>query len=113
MTDIRDYPLDKLTRVVTLPKWMGIQKTALFFVVGLMISYTFSIAAFMTGEFDSIFIILVLIAIIIGIVSAFLFLKHPNPRLAQKLTTVFMVGEGIIFTLAIVLGSMSPYSYIE
>ena len=106
MIDIRDFPQDKETRVVTLPKRYGIKRTAQFAGVYLFISYALSLAAYFTGEFTPIYLYLDLVFIAVGIVCALLFMARPGPKLAFKLTLVFMMGMGTVICLAMILGSI-------
>lgn len=106
MIDIRDYPLDRETRVKTLPKVYGIKNTALFTLVCLVIAFALSLAAYFTGEFNRIYLYLDLLFILIGMICAVLFASRPTPRLAWQLTLVFMVGSGSLMCLAMVLGSI-------
>ena len=106
MIDIRDFPQDQATRVQTLPKRYGIQRTAQFTAVCLFVAYALSLAAYFTGEFSSIYLYLDLIFVAVGLVCAWLFATRPSPRLAYALTLVFMMGTGLVICLAMVLGSM-------
>lgn len=106
MTDIRDFPQDKATRVQTLPKRYGIKRTAQFTVICLLISYTLSLTAYFTGEFSPIYLYLDLAFIAVGLVCAWLFATRPSPRLAYRLTLVSMIGMGLLICLAMILGSM-------
>jgi 4-hydroxybenzoate polyprenyltransferase len=106
MIDIRDFPQDEATRVQTLPKRYGIKRTAQFTAVCLLISYALSLAAYLTGEFSTIYLYLDLAFIAIGLVCVWLFATRPSPKLAYILTIVFMMGEGSLICLAMILGSM-------
>ena len=106
MIDIRDFPQDKVTRVMTLPKRYGIKRTAQFTGICLLISYALSLAAYFTGDFTSIYLYLDLVFIVVGLVCAWLFVTRPSPQLAFKLTLVFMMGMGTIICLAMILGSI-------
>ncbi len=106
MIDIRDFPQDEVTRVQTLPKRYGVKRTARFTAVCLLIAYALSLAAYFTGEFGPIYLYLDLVFIAVGLVSAWLFATRPSPRLAYKLTLVFMMGMGTVICLAMILGSM-------
>jgi 4-hydroxybenzoate polyprenyltransferase len=106
MIDIRDFPQDEVTRVKTLPKRYGIKRTALFTSVCLLISYVMSLAAYFAGEFSRIYLYLDIVFIVIGIISVWLFATRPSPRLAYRLTLVFMMGMGTLILLAMVLGSL-------
>jgi 4-hydroxybenzoate polyprenyltransferase len=106
MIDIRDFPQDQATRVQTLPKRYGIQRTAQFTAVCLLIAYAFSLAAYFSGEFSAIYLYLDLAFVAVGVVCAWLFVRWPTPRLAYALTLVFMMGAGLVICLAMVLGSI-------
>ena len=106
MTDIRDFPQDRLTRVQTLPKRYGVKRTAWFTGICLVISYTLSFGAYFTGEFNAIYLYLDLVFIAVGLVCAWLFVRRPSPGLAYTLTLIFMMGMGFVITLAMVLGSI-------
>ena len=106
MIDIRDYPQDKATRVQTLPKRYGVRRTAQFTAVCLLIAYALSLAAYFTGEFSTIYLYLDLVFIAVGLGCAWLFVMRPSPRLAHVLTIVFMMGEGLLISLAMILGSL-------
>ena len=106
MIDIRDFPQDEVTRVQTLPKRYGVKRTAQFTAVCLLISYALSLAAYFTGEFNTVYLYLDLAFIAIGLVCVWLFATRPSPKLAYVLTIVFMMGEGFLISLAMILGSM-------
>lgn len=105
MIDIRDFPQDQATRVQTLPKRYGIQRTAQFTAVCLVIAFALSLAAYFTGEFSPLYLYLDLVFVAVGLVCAWLFATRPSPRLAYALTLVFMMGAGMVICLAMVLGS--------
>jgi 4-hydroxybenzoate polyprenyltransferase len=106
MIDIRDFPQDEATRVQTLPKRYGVKRTAQFTAVCLLISYALSLAAYFTGEFSTTYLYLDLVFIAVGLVCVWLFVTRPSPRLAYALTLVFMMGEGFLICLAMILGSV-------
>jgi 4-hydroxybenzoate polyprenyltransferase len=106
MIDIRDFPQDKETRVMTLPKRYGIKRTAQFTGICLFISYALSLAAYFTGEFTPVYLYLDSVFITVGIVCAILFMTHPSPKLALRLTIIFMMGMGTVICLAMILGSI-------
>ncbi len=106
MIDIRDFPQDKETRVMTLPKRYGIKRTARFTGICLFISYALSLAAYFTGDFTPVYLYLALVFIVTGIFSAVFFMMRPSPELAHKLTLVFMMGMGTVICLAMILGSL-------
>jgi len=105
MIDIRDFPQDQATRVQTLPKRYGVQRTAQFTTVCLLIAFALSLAAYLTGEFRPIYLYLDLVFVAVGLACAWLFATRPSPRLAYALTLVFMMGTGLVICLAMVLGS--------
>jgi 4-hydroxybenzoate polyprenyltransferase len=105
MIDIRDFPQDQATRVQTLPKRYGIQRTAQFTAVCLLIAFALSLAAYFTGDFGPIYLYLDLLFVAVGLVCAWLFATRPSPKLAYALTLVFMMGTGLLICLAMVLGS--------
>ena len=106
MIDIRDFPQDKETRVMTLPKRHGVKRTAQFTGICLFISFALSLAAYFTGEFSPIYLYLDLVFIIVGIICAVLFMRRPSPELAFRLTLVFMMGMGTLICVAMILGSI-------
>ena len=106
MTDIRDFPQDMATRVPTLPKRYGLRRTAWFTSVSIIISLIFSLAAYFTGEFSTIYLYLDIAFISIGLTCAVLFAINPSPRLAYIFALVFMMSTGSIICLAIILGSI-------
>lgn len=106
MIDIRDFPQDELTRVKTLPRQYGIKKTAWMTAAFLLVSYAISLAVYFSGEFGIIYLYLDIAFIVIGTVFAFLFAVRPSPELARQLTPVFMMGEGTIICLAMILGTV-------
>ena len=106
MTDIRDFPQDMTTRVLTLPKRYGLRRTAWFASSSIIISLILSLAAYFTGEFSTIYLYLDIVFISIALTSAVLFAIRPTPGLAYILALVFMMGTGSIICLAIILGSI-------
>jgi len=106
MIDIRDFPQDIETRVMTLPKRYGIKRTARFTGICLFISFALSLVAYFTGDFTTIYLYLDLVFIITGTISAILFMVKPSPELAFRLTLVFMMGMGTVICLAMILGSL-------
>jgi 4-hydroxybenzoate polyprenyltransferase len=95
MIDIRDFPQDQATRVQTLPKRYGIQRTAQFTAVCLLIAFVLSLAAYFTGDFGPIYLYLDLVFVAVGLVCAWLFATRPSPKLAYALTLIFMMGAGL------------------
>jgi len=106
LTDIRDYPQDARTRVSTIPKRYGIRKTTIFIFVGLLIAHAFGLSAYWTGEFNSIYLFLMLAATLVGLTCSAYFIFRPSSHLAHIFTIVFMVGEGLGITLALIFGSL-------
>jgi 4-hydroxybenzoate polyprenyltransferase len=106
MIDIRDFPQDIATRVQTLPKRYGLKRTAWFTSTSLLIAMALSLAAYFTDEFGIIYLYLDLVFIGTGLVCAWLFARRPSPRLAYRLTLVFMMGMGSLICLAVILGSI-------
>jgi 4-hydroxybenzoate polyprenyltransferase len=106
MIDIRDFPQDEATRVQTLPRKYGIRKTAWLTAVFLIVAYALSLSAYFYGEFGIIYLYFDIAFIGIGLVCAFLFAIRPSPELARRLTPVFMMGEGTIICLAMILGTI-------
>jgi 4-hydroxybenzoate polyprenyltransferase len=105
MIDIRDFPQDEETPVQTLPMRYGVRRTALFTAACLCVAFALSLAAYFTGEFTSIYLVLDVAFVAIGLVCAGLFAARPSPRLAAILTPIFMMGEGMLISVAMVLGS--------
>jgi 4-hydroxybenzoate polyprenyltransferase len=105
MIDIRDYPQDQATRVQTLPKRYGVQRTAWFTAICLLIAFALSLAAYWTGEFGPVYLYLDIVFVTVGLVCASLFVARPTPRLAHILTLVFMMGMGSLICLAMILGT--------
>jgi 4-hydroxybenzoate polyprenyltransferase len=106
MIDIRDFPQDEETPVHTLPKRYGVQRTALFTAVCLCAAFALSLAAYFTREFKPIYLYLDIVFVAIGLVCACLFAARPTPRLGAVLTPIFMMGEGMLISVAMVLGSL-------
>ena len=84
----------------------GIKTTAWLTAVFLIVAYALSLIAYFYGEFGILYLYLDIAFIIIGLVCAFLFAIRPSPQLARRLTPVFMMGEGTIICLAIILGTV-------
>jgi len=106
MIDIRDFPQDKETRVMTLPECYGVKRTARFSGICLFISYALSLGAYFIGEFTSLHLYLDMTFITVDTICAYLFMTRPSPELAYKLTLVFMMGTGALICLAMILGSI-------
>ena len=105
VTDIRDFPQDKETPVQTFPKRFGIKRTAQITAVSLIIAYAFSLGAFFTNEFNNLYLYLDIVFIVTGIIITVLFLYKTSPELALKITMVYMMGQGMIICLAVILGT--------
>lgn len=104
VTDIRDFLHDEATEVQTMPRRFGVQRTAYFSAVSLIIAYALSLAAYFTGEFGVIYLYLDIAFIAVGLVAALTFIRYPTPRLAYIYTFVFMMGMGTLICLAMILG---------
>jgi 4-hydroxybenzoate polyprenyltransferase len=105
MIDIRDLPRDEATTIQTLPKRYGVQRTAWFSAVCLLLACALSLAAYWTGEFRPIYLYLDLLFVALTCAGAGLFVMRPTPKLAYILTLVFMMGAGSLICVAMVLGS--------
>jgi 4-hydroxybenzoate polyprenyltransferase len=106
MTDIRDYPADAATTVQTLPKRYGLKASAWITAALLHLAFALSLAAYATGEFNRLYLYLAIPYVLAGLSGAWLFALRPSPRLAARLTYFFMMGEGTLICLAMVLGSL-------
>ncbi|UCF98520.1 MAG: UbiA prenyltransferase family protein [Spirochaetaceae bacterium] len=106
MIDIRDFPVDEQNPVQTLPKRFGVKATARMTAVCLHIAYGLSLGVYLTGELSPLYLYLVIPFITIGLVCAWWFALRPSPELARTLTMVFMMGEGTLICLAVILGSL-------
>jgi 4-hydroxybenzoate polyprenyltransferase len=106
MIDIRDFPVDEHNPVQTLPKRFGVKATAWITAVCLHIAYGLSLGVYFTGELSPLYLYLDIPFITIGLVCAWWFALHPSPKLARTLTMVFMMGEGTLICLAVILGSL-------
>jgi len=106
MIDIRDFPLDEPTAVRTLPKRLGVRATAVLTAVCLHAAFALSLAAYWTGRFNVLYLYLALPYTAVGLFCAWWFALRPSPKLARRLTLVFMMGEGALICLAAILGSL-------
>ena len=106
MIDIRDFPVDEQNPVQTLPKRFGVKSTAWMTALCLHIAYGLSLGVYFTGEMSVPYLYLDIPFIAIGLVCAWWFALRPSPRLARTLTMVFMMGEGTLICLAVILGSL-------
>ncbi len=105
VTDIRDYPIDKITPVQTLPKKFGLKNTARIVAICLIIAYALSLGAYFTGFFNIIYLYLDIAFIVTGLIITTLFLFKPTPSLAKNITMLYMMGQGTLICLAIILGT--------
>ncbi|MHA2358389.1 MAG: hypothetical protein ACXABK_06445, partial [Candidatus Heimdallarchaeaceae archaeon] len=87
-------------------KQFGIKRTSQITAISLIIAYAFSLGAFFTGEFSNLYLYLDIVFIITGLIITGLFLYKASPELALKITMVYMMGQGAIICLAIVLGKL-------
>lgn len=106
VTDIRDFPEDQETPVQTFPKQYGIKRTAQITAVSLLIAYAFSIGVYFTGEFSKLYLYLDIVFIITGLIITLLFLYKASPELALRITMVYMIGQGALICVAIILGKL-------
>lgn len=106
MVDIRDFLEDTVTDVQTMPKRFGMKRTVIFITICLHIAYLLSLAAYFTGEFTIVYLYFIMALIIIGLISTWLFATRPSPTLAYFLTPVFMMLQGTLLVLGMVLGSL-------
>ncbi|UCG43579.1 MAG: UbiA family prenyltransferase [candidate division WOR-3 bacterium] len=106
MTDIRDFPEDKETRVQTLPKRYGAKRTVVFTLVCLHIAYALSLAAYFTGSFSRLYLYVDIAFIGTGLILTWYFAARPTPRAAHSLTPAFLMGQGSLFSLMLVLGTL-------
>jgi 4-hydroxybenzoate polyprenyltransferase len=104
VTDIRDFAQDKATRVRTLPMLLGMRGAAWFTFVNLVIAFCLSYAAWLTGEFTRIYLYLDYAFITLGMLCAVWFVMRPSPKMGLYFTYIFMMGEGMLIILAMVLG---------
>jgi 4-hydroxybenzoate polyprenyltransferase len=106
MIDIRDFPVDEKSPVQTLPKRFGVRATAWMTAIFLHIAYGLSLAVFFTGQMSVLYLYLDISFVAIGLVCAWWFALRPSAKLARILTMVFMMGEGTLICLAVILGSL-------
>ena len=106
VTDIRDFPQDQETPVQTFPKRYGIKRTAQITAVSLSIAYVLSLVAFFISDFSDIYLYLDIVFIVTGIIITGLFLYKASPELALRITMIYMMGQGVIICLAIILGKL-------
>jgi len=105
MIDVRDLAPDEEAGIATLPRRYGVQRTALFSAVCLVIASALSVAIYATGELKPIYLYLDAAFVAVVVVCATLFAARPTPRLAYVLTLVCMMGSGTLICAAVVLGS--------
>ena len=106
LTDIRDFQQDLNTRVQTFPVQFGLKTTLAMIIISLGLSFLFSFLAYLTGEFTEKYLYFDIVFILLGLVCIIILLKKPTSRTAAWLTPVFMMGEGTIISLAMILGSI-------
>lgn len=106
LTDIRDFPKDSETRVQTLPKRYGTKQTVFFFLVCLHAAYVLSLAAYLTAEFSGFYLYVDIVFITTGLTLTWLFAVRPTPKVALRLTPVFLIGQGSLFSLMLVLSGL-------
>jgi 4-hydroxybenzoate polyprenyltransferase len=106
VTDIRDFPQDQETPVETFPKRFGIKRTAQITAVSLLIAYVLSLVAFFISEFNNLYLYLDIVFIVTGVIITGFFLYKASPELALRITMIYMMGQGVIICLAIILGSL-------
>jgi 4-hydroxybenzoate polyprenyltransferase len=107
VTDIRDFPIDKITPVQTMPKKYGLKNTARFVAICLIVAYTLSFGAYFTGFFNLIYLYLDIAYIVTGLIITALFLYKPTPKLAKNITMIYMMGQGTLICLATILGTIT------
>jgi 4-hydroxybenzoate polyprenyltransferase len=112
MIDIRDFPLDASTPVETLPKRFGIRRTAVLTAICLHLTFGISLAVYFFGDLRPLYLYLDIPFIAVGLVCAWWFALRPSPELGRVLTMVFMMGEGTLVCLAVILGSTGALWYI-
>ena len=105
MIDIRDLAQDQVAQVDTLPGRYGVQRTAWFSAVCLLISAAISLAINWTGELGPLYLPLDLAFIAVVVGCAALFVARPAAKMAYALTLVCMMGAGTIICLAVILSS--------
>jgi len=105
MIDVCDLALDEAAGVATLPRRYGLQRTALFSAVCLLIASALSVAIYATGELKPVYLYLDPAFVAVVLVCAGLFVARPTPSLAYILTLVCMTGAGTLICAAVVLGS--------
>lgn len=88
-----------------MPKRYGIERTARFAAMCLLVAYALSLTARFTGDFSPIYLYLDLALVGLGLTCAGLFLTRPTPRMAHILTLVCVMGMGSMIRLAMILGS--------
>ncbi len=106
VTDIRDFPQDQETPVQTFPKRFGIKRTAQITAASLSIAYVLSLVAFFISDFSNLYLYLDIVFIVTGVIITGLFLYKASPELALRITMVYMMGQGVVICLAIILGTL-------
>ena len=105
MIDVRDLAQDEAAGVATLPRRYGVQRTALFSAVCLLLSSALGVVVYATGELRPVYLYLDAAFVAVVMACAGLFAARPTPRLAYVLTLVCMMGAGTLICAAVVLGS--------
>lgn len=106
MIDIRDFPLDAPNPVETLPKRFGVRRTAALTAICLHLAFGISLAIYFFGDLRPIYLYLDIPFVAVGLACAWWFALRPSPVLGRVLTMVFMMGEGTLICLAVILGSL-------
>jgi 4-hydroxybenzoate polyprenyltransferase len=106
VTDIRDFPVDQETPVSTFPKKYGIRRTVHISVVSLFISYILSLGVYWTGELSAIYLYLDIVFLVTGFIITGLFFFKASPRFCLHISMVYMMGQGILICITIILGKL-------
>jgi 4-hydroxybenzoate polyprenyltransferase len=83
LTDIRDFLQDSNTPVETFPKKYGIRGAVVFTSVCLIVAYFLSFAAWLTGEFNGMYLVLDLVFIVAGLAVVVLLWFRPTPKIGR------------------------------
>lgn len=108
VTDIRDFLQDQHTPVETFPKKYGLHATVLFACSCLIVSFILSFLVYLTGEYTTLYLYLVVLYIIAGMVLTVVLALHPNPGTAQIITYLFMMDLGSLICAAVIFGRKIP-----
>lgn len=106
LTDIRDYQQDSSSNLQTFTTRYGMKPTLYMIISSLSVSYILSFLAYLTGEFSVIYLYLDIAFILLGVICILVLIRNPSSNMADKLTLIFMMGEGSLISLAMVLGKM-------